>query len=908
VATTLTTALVEAERTGSFSLSDPNLGTFPVELRRLRELRVLRLVHCGITTVPDWLGELKALVVLDLAENPIELLPAAIGRLPTLRSLRLAGCRLTSIEALRRLTGLEELVVANNVVHRIPSWIGELADLVFLNAGGNRLQALPSELARLSRLTHLLLPGHQFAEFPPAIRGLRQLAILDLSRGGTFDLPFRRWESDDPRDTTVFYTSHFSLRGDIDQVPDWIVECSALRGLGLGGQSITTLPPLPRHVSKLYLDNNSLAEFPPAVLKLTQLKVLDLSNNTLSSLPVELTELHRLTFLGLTGNPLPIPPEVLELADDPAAIAQYVAGVHAQPRRLDEAKLLVVGEGSVGKTSLIRRLTGSGFAPHEPKTEGIEVSEMTVDVGEAPVQLNIWDFGGQEIMHATHQFFLTKRSLYVLVVDARQSEQQNRVEYWLKLIHSFSDGSPVIIVANKSEPLILDMDVRGLKAKYTNIVDIVPVSCKVRAGLDEVQALLAASVERMDHVRDVLPASYFDVKRELERLDVNYLSYEDYQSICRRHGVDAPTSQEVLVGFLHDLGTVLCFREDRRLSNTNILNPEWVTGGVYLILNAHLAAQRKGLLKWADIEAILDTGDYPPGRRTFIVDMMQRFELCYELDGTFLVPDLLTKEEPDTGSWDGALRFEIRYPVLPSSIISRLIVRMNRRISKGTVWRTGLVVAMERNRALVKSDAEDGLVTILVDGPSSGRRHLLSAIRTELRAIQDTIPGLTGEERVPVPGHPGHWVSYRRLLEFEEVGRDLVVPDGLTDDFSVRELLAGVETRAERRPSGRMAEVAPALAAARDEGARYDDGAPGAWTAGEAMRFGRILVGALVVLVAVFVAANVVVGAAAAAAITGVALAAVIVIGALMLRSSERLSEQGLLESIRSATQRAPRE
>jgi internalin A len=37
--------------------------------------------------------------------------------------------------------------------------------------------------------------------------------------------------------------------------------------------------------------------------------------------------------------------------------------------------------------------------------------------------LNVWDFGGQEIMHATHQFFLTRRSLYLLVLSGRGAQR-----------------------------------------------------------------------------------------------------------------------------------------------------------------------------------------------------------------------------------------------------------------------------------------------------------------------------------------------------------------------------------------------------------------------------------------------------------------------------------------------------
>ncbi len=92
-----------------------------------------------------------------------------------------------------------------------------------------------------------------------------------------------------------------------------------------------------------------------------------------------------------------------------------------QPKRpLNEAKVILVGQGAVGKTSLVKRLMTDEFDPEEHKTEGIDIKRWGVKVGRQEVQLNVWDFGGQEIMHATHQFFLTKRSLYLLVLDSRR--------------------------------------------------------------------------------------------------------------------------------------------------------------------------------------------------------------------------------------------------------------------------------------------------------------------------------------------------------------------------------------------------------------------------------------------------------------------------------------------------------
>ena len=154
-----------------------------------------------------------------------------------------------------------------------------------------------------------------------------------------------------------------------------------------------------------------------------------------------------------------------------AAIAGLLSG-----ERLNEAKMLVVGDGKVGKSSVVEQLIYGTFSPQKQTTLGVEINdEMQVVRGQVkgegePVKLNIWDFGGQEIQHSTHQFFLTTRSLYLLVVDARKGDQLINIEYWLKLIESFGADSPIIIVINQIDQLKgqrpLNVDRKALQEKY----------------------------------------------------------------------------------------------------------------------------------------------------------------------------------------------------------------------------------------------------------------------------------------------------------------------------------------------------------------------------------------------------------------------------------------------------------
>jgi internalin A len=262
-----------------------------------------------------------------------------------------------------------------------------------------------------------------------------------------------------------------------------------------------------RNLRVLNISHNELTNIPPEIGNLQFLEQLNISYNSLSSLPQEIQKIKSLKTLYLEDNALPIPPEILRKSNNPKAIFSSYFGKFAGEikKALDEAKMLVVGQGSVGKTSLVLRLTRKKFNPNENKTEGIQISHWNVFHADSKMKINVWDFGGQEIMHATHQFFLTKRSLYLLVLNARQTQEENRVEVWLKIIQAFGGDSPVIIVGNQVDQHSFDIDRTGLKKKYPNIVSILETSAATGAGIEELKAVIAEQVNNLPHVRDLLP-------------------------------------------------------------------------------------------------------------------------------------------------------------------------------------------------------------------------------------------------------------------------------------------------------------------------------------------------------------------------------------------------------------------
>jgi internalin A len=242
-----------------------------------------------------------------------------------------------------------------------------------------------------------------------------------------------------------------------------------------------------------------------------------------------------------------------------------------------------------------------------------------------------------------------------------------------------------------------------------------------------------------------------------------------------------------------------------------VLNPHWVTGGIYRILNADVLAERAGVLHLNDLSDILPASSYPPGMHMFLLDLMRKFELCFPFpdeSARYLVPELLDKQQPQEAEQfapETCLGFEYHYPILPEGLLPRFIVRSHA-LSEGQArWRAGVVLSFEGCRALVKADVQDKRVQVLVDGPVGSRRRLLAVIRSDFARIHASIPELKPKEMVPAPGHPEHLIEYQKLAILEQKGRtsfeELIGSDVMM--IQVTHLLNGVDlSRSQRRAPG----------------------------------------------------------------------------------------------------------
>ena len=828
-------------RAKELNLSGLGLTELPPEIWNLTNLTRLDLDGNQLTALPPEIVKLTKLTRLDLDGNQLTALPPEIVKLTKLTRLHLDGNQLTALPPeIGKLTNLTELYLHDNQLTALPSEIVNLTNLTSLHLGQNQLSALPSEIVNLTKLTSLGLDRNQLTALPSEIVNLTNLTRLYLHDNQLTALPP---EIGNLTNLTELYLYNNRLTA----LPPEIVKLTNLTNLHLGYNQLTALSPeigkltnltslhlwcnqltaLPPEIgnlinlTKLLLGQNQLTALPSEMGDLTNLTELYLDGNQLTELPPEIGNLTKLTRLDLHDNPgLNIPPEILgptwndEITKrakptSPQAIFDYYFRLQTeQTRPLNEAKVILVGQGSVGKTSLVRRLIDGTFDEHEDKTPGINIRSWPIPIGDDTIRLNVWDFGGQEIMHATHQFFLTRRSLYILVLDSRISEVENRLEYWLKIIRSFGGDSPVIVVGNKSDQQPLDIDRSGLMKKYPSIRAILETSCaeEKKNGINELREEITKQVDSLKHIRNLLPESYFNVKSKLEEMkdrDIPHIPYEKYASICAECKITCDADKKRLIGLLHDLGIMLNYSDDLRVEDTNVLNPKWVTDGVYTILNSNLLFQNHGVLELASLHDILDQDYYPRDKHKFIIEMMEKFELCFDIPDrekkSVLVPDLLPKQEGYTGDgWEKSLAFEFHYDVLPPSVISRFIVRMHSHIHESTYWRTGVMLSYDGCKAKVKADIEDNKMYIEVQGPPARRRAVLTAIRTQLDAIHGTITSIQAAGKVPLPDNPKIVVDFQHLLDLEEMGEATFVPQGMKDKAVVKDLLNGIEPEEDR--------------------------------------------------------------------------------------------------------------
>jgi len=708
---------------------------------KLKNLTSLGLFGCTFEGPLDFIVDLQSLESLDLFSNSLEEIPEEITKLKNLTRLDIVDNNVTEIPAcIGELTKLQTLNLHKNHICEAPDIIGKLTNLVELDLWSNKLNEIPAFIYMLKQLRKLDMFGNEISKIPDSISQLDKLTFLDIG--------------DNP----------------IAILPGALCEIVSLESLSLQHCPITRFPDNIanlRNLSSLNICNTLVDQLPASIFSLGKLKSLDLSYNELETIPKEILDLN-IPFSfdssfdrdepGIFINDLKIQEMDVEMFRKPREhIEEYYKELEHDSVRLNEARVIFIGHGDAGKTSIINRLITGEFVGGSSATRGITIAKHNFPFGTGAdtvdVAVSFWDFGGQDIMHSMHEFFLGERCVYVIVLDGRRDEEPKK---WLDLVAQYGKDSAVMVVMNKiDEPSYESLDINGIKRDYGNTFSKLHfnyISCFEGTHFDEFKNDFLNMVKGSKAYNKVFPGRWNKIKNRVAEQPSNYIDEADFKEYCNDEGITNDFNQQILLEWLHDLGICFSYESKNLLGNVEgikVLRPEWITNGIYKIITSQRVRDTNGFLPHPLIRDILSSeeGENEKYRNTehgFILGMMHNFELSYYADNSEFIPMLTNAVEPDDIpiNYDKSIHYKIKYSeILPSAILYQFIVRMQKHVDTQYTWRRGCVLRSPyaNCKALLLFGKGNDELHLYVEGNKDAASFYLLHIINEFKDVKSGI-------------------------------------------------------------------------------------------------------------------------------------------------------------------------
>ncbi len=766
----------------------------------------LDLGNCGLTRLPEVLKEFQWLEDINLGTVYWdEGLDKFVESAESGPNNQLAD---EDFAVLRELPKLKKLSARSTSVRNI-SALTELQHLESLSLGGNEIRDI-SALAKLPRLHTLSLFDNALESIEP-LRNLTALKILSLNYNNLSDI-------------------------------GPLAALTQLEELHLAGNAIRDIAPLeglPK-LFRLNLSANQIQVIRPLV-SLPELKFLSLDRNPVADCPPEIAFSGDVARLRAFFHSL----DKSQMESAGAAPEATPDGPGAPPddsQPVLEVKLILVGNPTSGKTSLSRVLRRRPFNERENTTHGIQIREWMLDSEtlaellpeDAPkvrLRVNIWDFGGQEYYHGTHQIFLDNNAVYLLLWEASHNENGAKPTtvyldgqatellmehfentYWLDNIRFHASGAtsgekpPLFVVQNKIDlpgatvamfdPKLLEQyavaKVAGISAKLARSKknterryrygfeifreDLVRVLYEKAQANARLEHLPAAWVQIRRHIRD-LRAGTADQSSNpfLNHIQENaWLTFEDFAAACRgaNTGLTDP-EVETLAYYLHQIGAVVWLPHIDRKVYTD---PSWLTEKIYRVLNERVR-QQSGRFT----EAEVNTDFANAAEAQLLLRLMQEWEIIFPADvsrSSWVAPQYLPDEHPMENLFRIALTglqeqfFMVRAPLFHyRKILRRLIFRYGNdpAIGEKEYWKNGILFVTHTNRLRVFLKGLDD-----PDSPNLGRlmicveRGRPDTDQWRQRILTDLLSVFLDNRRPTQPNAPGpNWSNNPGALRDE---------------------------------------------------------------------------------------------------------------------------------------------
>ncbi|MBY9003959.1 MAG: GTP-binding protein [Candidatus Lokiarchaeota archaeon] len=160
-------------------------------------------------------------------------------------------------------------------------------------------------------------------------------------------------------------------------------------------------------------------------------------------------------------------------------------------------KIIITGEGGVGKTTLLHRYIEGKFLVNTYMTIGVEFFIKELEVDDNKILLQIWDFGGQERFRFLLKNYAkgTKGALFLF--DLTRPLSLENIDNWIEICRSEDPTIPILLIGSKAdleESFSLDEDfIQNMKNNY-NFFDFIKISSKTGENVDNAFKIIAEKV------------------------------------------------------------------------------------------------------------------------------------------------------------------------------------------------------------------------------------------------------------------------------------------------------------------------------------------------------------------------------------------------------------------------------
>ena len=725
-------------------------NTHVSSLEPLWGLTSLKELNCSDTKVSDLepLRGLASLQNLNCSRTKVSHLEPLRG-LTSLQNLYCGTDKVSDLEPLRGLTSLEKLGCAISLVNDLTPLQG-LVSLKFLDCTWTPLTNLEL-LQGLVNLEEFVCSRTEVSSLEP-LKDLTSLKLLHCDHTQVSSLePLRG------------LTSLQNLDCGWTQVSDLepLRSLENLTTLHCGNTPVSDLEPLvnPQRIRFLECQNLKLKEFPRKLLFSENLQRIDLNGASIPGIPEEAFSTDKDQPFTFFNNTIP-------------TLRAHVLDLEVEAIPINSVKILVLGNGGVGKTQLCRHLAAEPFDPTVPSTHGIALRTIQ-PTSEEDATYYIWDFGGQDVYHSAHTLFMRTAAVFVVLWTPEQEalaasdndddplQRRHPLTYWLDYVRTLGrPDSPVLVVQSQCDTPAQAVPVppvdAGLLESY-GCLRICNFSARTPRGAASLQEALAdssaylrdrdgiSSIGRGRHLVWQQLEAWRQADQQLpapQRLH-RTLSQAEFARLCEQIG--GVSSPDALLRFLHNKGVV--FHSPDLFHNRILLDQSWALDAVYAVFERGstypLIKANDGRL-WPSLLAATVWQEYEPEAQKLFLSLMCTCGIVFPyrqadadlgLEAEYLAPDLLpSRSSPQVcrqlqGRWEGSdpsLALTYAYNFLHGGLVRALLCDLGNHAGDGGVyWRYGAWVYDARQGCIALLEQQmvndhAGSITIRFQGAGSG--------------------------------------------------------------------------------------------------------------------------------------------------------------------------------------------